>query len=114
MHVCMICKYIHILLSDYPHIDSIWGWGAALFYSSTGYDFLAEYQWGLQGGIWNNWQHVIAWRLQTYVLIFLSLSYYVVVAVYEWLCIGHASYLLAVTADLQMTQTQSLTGDADL
>lgn len=64
------------------------------------------------GGIWNKWQHIIACRLQTYELIFLSLSHYVVVAVYEWFCIVHASYSLAVTVDLQMTQMQSLTGDS--
>lgn len=65
------------------------------------------------GGIWNKSQHIIACRLQTHVLIFLSLSHYIVVAVYEWFCIIHASYSLAVTVDLQMTQMQSLTGNLE-
>lgn len=63
------------------------------------------------GGIWNKSQHIIARRLQTNILIFLSLShYFVVVAVYEWFCIIHASYFLAVTVDLQMTHMQKQTG----
>lgn len=65
------------------------------------------------GGIWNKWQHIIAGRFQTYRLIFLSPSHYVV-AVYEWLRVIRASYSLAVTVHLQMTQMQILTGGTEL
>lgn len=84
----------------------------SLVLSSTGYDFPAECQWALQGAFGNISQHIIARRLQTDVLIFLSLSHYIVVAVYEWFCIIHASYSLAVTVDLKMTQMQSVNGDS--
>lgn len=58
------------------------------------------------GGIWNKSQHIIARRLPD-LLVFLSLSHDIVVAVYEWFCIIHASHSRAVTVDLQMTQMQS-------
>lgn len=65
------------------------------------------------GGIWNKWQHIIACRFQTYLLIFLSPSHYVV-AVYEWLRVIRASYSPAVTVHLQMIQMQILTGGTEL
>lgn len=57
-----------------------------LVHSSIGYDLPAEYQWTLQGGFKINdiIRHVIASSLQICTLIFLSLSHYVVAAVYEW------------------------------
>jgi len=74
--------------------------------------FPSEYQWALRGAFEINHSTLLLADSRP-ALIFLSLSRYIVVVAYEWFCIIHASYSLAVTVDLQMTQMQSITGDSE-
>lgn len=74
-----MCSLSIILLLIVPEVER-----CSLIQSITGSDFPAEYQWTLQGAFEINHSTLLLADSRPTYSFFLSLSYYIVVAVYEW------------------------------